>query len=113
MMVSDAEIDANNITHKGNIVQDVLDGLHRLIADTQKSLGTARNWTQLQLTDGEQLKPDDVAKQLGRKMHNYGDYQSFGEFIIEFTNAHLSDISSRVFVMEHGRKLRSEKKDQT
>ena len=54
MMVSDAEIDAINITHKGNIVQDVLDGSHRLIAETQKSLGTVRNWTQLQLTDGEQ-----------------------------------------------------------
>jgi Domain of unknown function (DUF932) len=54
MMVSDAEIDAINITHKGNIVQDVLDGSHRLIADTQKSLGTVRNWTKLQLTDGEQ-----------------------------------------------------------
>jgi len=36
-----------------------------------------------QLTDGAQLKPEDVAKQLGRKMHNYGDYQSFGDFIIE------------------------------
>ena len=54
MMVSDAEIDAINITHKGNIVQDVLDGSHRLIADTQKSLGTVQNWTRLQLTDGEQ-----------------------------------------------------------
>jgi len=36
-----------------------------------------------QLTDGAQLKPEDVAKQLGRKMHNYGDYQSFGDLIIE------------------------------
>ena len=54
MMVSDAEIDAINITHKGNIVQDVLDGSHRLIADTQKSLGTVQNWTRLQLTEGEQ-----------------------------------------------------------
>ena len=36
-----------------------------------------------QLTDGAQLKPEDVARQLGRKMHNYGDYQSFGELIIE------------------------------
>jgi hypothetical protein len=35
-------------------VQDVLDGSHRLIADTQKSLGTVQGWTQLQLTDGEQ-----------------------------------------------------------
>ena len=36
-----------------------------------------------QLADGAQLKPEDVAKQLGRKMHNYGDYQSFGDLIIE------------------------------
>ena len=36
-----------------------------------------------QLTGGAQLKPEDVARQLGRKMHNYGDYQSFGDFIIE------------------------------
>ena len=36
-----------------------------------------------QLLDGAQLKPEDVAKQLGRKMHNYGDYQSFGDLIIE------------------------------
>jgi hypothetical protein len=54
MMVSDGEIDSINVAHKGNIVQDVLDGSLRLIADTQKSLGTVRNWTQLQLTDGEQ-----------------------------------------------------------
>jgi alpha-L-fucosidase 2 len=36
-----------------------------------------------QLLDGAQFKPEDVAKQLGRKMHNYGDYQSFGDLIIE------------------------------
>jgi alpha-L-fucosidase 2 len=36
-----------------------------------------------QLLDGAQLKPEDVARQLGRKMHNYGDYQSFGDLIIE------------------------------
>jgi alpha-L-fucosidase 2 len=36
-----------------------------------------------QLTDGAQLPPEEVAKQLGRKMHNYGDYQSFGDLIIE------------------------------
>jgi hypothetical protein len=54
MIVSDGEIDSINVAHKGNIVHDVLDGSHRLIADTQKSLGTVRNWRQLQLTDGEQ-----------------------------------------------------------
>ncbi|MEO8063326.1 MAG: glycoside hydrolase family 95 protein [Pseudomonadota bacterium] len=36
-----------------------------------------------QLVDGAQLDPPAVAKQLGRKMHNYGDYQSFGDLYIE------------------------------
>jgi Domain of unknown function (DUF932) len=54
MMVSDRELDAINITHKGDIVGEVIEGSNRLIADTQKSLGTVRNWTQLQLTSGEQ-----------------------------------------------------------
>lgn len=54
MMVSDGEIDSINVAHKGDIVGEVIEVSHRLIADTQKSLGTVRNWTQLQLTDGEQ-----------------------------------------------------------
>lgn len=36
-----------------------------------------------QLVDGATLEPEAVAGQLGRKMHNYGDYQSFGDLIIE------------------------------
>jgi alpha-L-fucosidase 2 len=36
-----------------------------------------------QLLDGARLEPEAVAKQLGRKMHNYGDYQSFGDLLIE------------------------------
>ena len=35
------------------------------------------------LLDGATLTPEEVAKQLGRKMHNYGDYQSFGDLVIE------------------------------
>jgi alpha-L-fucosidase 2 len=45
-------------------------------ADLMRSIGK-------QLVDGAQLAPEAVAKQLGRKMHNYGDYQSFGDLIIE------------------------------
>ena len=33
------------------------------------------------------LTPEDVARQLGRKMRNYGDYQSFGDLIIELAPA--------------------------
>jgi alpha-L-fucosidase 2 len=40
-----------------------------------------------QLTDGAQLEPEAVAKQLGRKMHNYGDYQSFGDLVIESSSS--------------------------
>src|SRR3954471_5139804 len=39
------------------------------------------------LVDGATLAPEDVAKQLGRKMHNYGDYQSFCDLIIESDGA--------------------------
>lgn len=35
------------------------------------------------LASGATMAPEEVAKQLGRKMHNYGDYQSFGDLIIE------------------------------
>jgi Domain of unknown function (DUF932) len=54
MMVSDGEIAGINVTHKGDVVGDVIEGSRKLIADTQNSLGTVRRWTQLQLTDGEQ-----------------------------------------------------------
>src|SRR5262245_40621110 len=35
------------------------------------------------LAEGATLTPEEVARQLGRKMHNYGDYQSFGDLVIE------------------------------
>jgi len=35
------------------------------------------------LLEGGALEPEAVAKLLGRKMRNYGDYQSFGDLIIE------------------------------
>ena len=54
MIVRDGEIDSINVTHKGDLVGEVIAGSHRLIADTENALGTVRNWTQLQLTDGEQ-----------------------------------------------------------
>jgi alpha-L-fucosidase 2 len=45
-------------------------------ADLMRSIGK-------QLLEGRTLAPEAVAKQLGRKMHNYGDYQSFGDLIID------------------------------
>jgi len=51
-----------------------------LPADSQaefvKSIGS-------NLLNGAQLQPEGLAAKLGRKMHNYGDYQSFGDLIID------------------------------
>jgi hypothetical protein len=54
LMVSDREIDSISVTHKGDVLKNVVESSHRLIGDTQRSLMTVQKWTQLQLTDGEQ-----------------------------------------------------------
>jgi len=54
LMVSDAEIAAVSVMHKGNILENVIEGSYRLLEDTSKALGTVQNWTALQLTSGEQ-----------------------------------------------------------
>lgn len=54
LMVSDAEIAAVTVMHKGNILDNVIEGSYRLIEDSQRALGTVQNWTALQLTTGEQ-----------------------------------------------------------
>jgi hypothetical protein len=54
LMVSDREIDSISVTHKGDVLKNVVESSHRLIGDTQRSLATVQNWTRLQLTDGEQ-----------------------------------------------------------
>ena len=51
-----------------------------LPADSQAAVMSA---VSKQLLEGATLAPEAVAKQLGRKMHNYGDYQSFGDLNIE------------------------------
>jgi hypothetical protein len=38
-MVSNGEIDSINVAHKGDIVGEVIEGSHRLVAQTQNSLG--------------------------------------------------------------------------
>src|SRR5688572_15588156 len=55
-----------------------------LAADSQAALVGSLG---KQLLDGSTLAPEALAKQLGRKMRNYGDYQSFGDLIIESSGA--------------------------
>lgn len=54
LMVSEAELAAISIAHKGDIVSNVIDGSYKLIESSTNVLGTVNNWTNLQLTDGEQ-----------------------------------------------------------
>lgn len=64
LMVSDAEIAAVTVMHKGNILENVVDGSYRLIEDSQKAMGTVRTWTELQLTTGEQSALAEAAHTL-------------------------------------------------
>jgi len=64
LMVSDREIDSISVMHKGDVLKNVVESSHRLIGDTQKSLATVQNWTQLQLTDGEQTAFAESAHKL-------------------------------------------------
>jgi hypothetical protein len=43
-----------SIQHKGNIVHQVIEGSFEIIGQSQKALGTIENWSNLQLTAGEQ-----------------------------------------------------------
>src|SRR5688572_18087845 len=43
--------------------------------------------------EGGSLAPEGVAKLLGRKMHNYGDYQSFGDLIIELEPSDKGEVT--------------------
>jgi alpha-L-fucosidase 2 len=46
-----------------------------------------------QLLAGATRAPEEVARQLGRKMHNYGDYQSFGDLIIEIESSQQDPVA--------------------
>lgn len=54
LMVSDSTLGGIRIPHFGNIVDKVIEGSYRIVEDTQKVLGVVKQWSQLQLTNGEQ-----------------------------------------------------------
>lgn len=54
LMVSDEEIASISVMHKGNILENVVEGSYRLIEQSQTVGETVQNWTALQLTNGEQ-----------------------------------------------------------
>jgi hypothetical protein len=54
LMVSDSEIDSISVMHKGNILENVVESSYKLIEASANVVGTVQNWTNLQLTEGEQ-----------------------------------------------------------
>ena len=63
-MVADSTVASLSIQHKGNIVEDVLEGSFQIIGQSQKALGTVENWSGLTLTAGEQGAFAEAAREL-------------------------------------------------
>ena len=54
MVVSEGSHECLRLKHSGNIVDDVIDGSFRVLAESQKAIEVAGRWNQLQLTGPEQ-----------------------------------------------------------
>jgi hypothetical protein len=53
-----------SIHHKGNVVNQVIEGSFEIIGQSQKALGTIENWSALQLSAGEQVAFAEAAHTL-------------------------------------------------
>jgi hypothetical protein len=54
LMVSEGEIESVTVMHKGNILDNVIEGSYRLVKDSEQAMTTVQEWGQLQLSAGEQ-----------------------------------------------------------
>lgn len=54
MVVSESTIGSITIPHKGNILDNVIEGSYRIVGDSDRVLEGVRQWSHLQLTSGEQ-----------------------------------------------------------
>jgi hypothetical protein len=64
LMVAGQSFSSVKVYHKGNIIDDVVDGSYRVIQESEKALTTSAQWGQLQLTNGEQKAFTDAAHEL-------------------------------------------------
>jgi len=62
LMVSESEIGSISIHHKGNILEEVIEGSNHLISHAAESLDTVNKWQCLQLTTGEQQAFAEAAR---------------------------------------------------
>jgi hypothetical protein len=64
LMVSDSTVQMVKVQHKGNIVDQVIEGSFEIVQQSEKALARADEWNQLQLTAGEQAAFADAARTL-------------------------------------------------
>jgi hypothetical protein len=64
LIVADSLVDSLSIQHKGNIVDNVIEGSFEIIGQTVKTLGKVDEFRQLRLSDGEQNIFADAAREL-------------------------------------------------
>lgn len=64
LMVADTTVQMLSIMHKGDIVNDVIEGSFQIVSQSEKALARADDWNQLQLTAGEQGAFADAAREL-------------------------------------------------
>ena len=64
LMVADSTVEMLSIMHKGNIVDQVIEGSFEIVKQSDKALGKADEWNQLALTAGEQGAFADAAREL-------------------------------------------------
>ena len=54
LVIAESTTGSVAVHHKGNILDNVIEGSYRIVEDSQKALGAMQAWKQLQLTSGEQ-----------------------------------------------------------
>lgn len=54
MVIAESTTGCVSVQHSGNILDNVVEGSYTVIENAQKSLNAVREWSHLQLTDGEQ-----------------------------------------------------------
>lgn len=64
MCTSESTLGSISIPHKGNILDDVVEGSYRLIENSDTVMDTVQRWNRLQLTDGEQNVLAEAAHQV-------------------------------------------------
>lgn len=62
LIVSDGMCESIHIRHQGDIVSSVIDGSTRIVEQAPKQLEAINRWTNLQLTDGEQMAFANAAR---------------------------------------------------